>query len=426
MPTFSDKKIRTSAPWPWRRLFTSGLLLSFAAAVAALGASCGSDGGEAPCASVYAGKCGGTCSNDLACPAGLYCGLSGTCTADCASGAAPCPSGQSCSPRGQCAIGGGAGGGGGEDFIDGGFVGAGGSTGSGQDGCADVNVKFEKQIPTVMLLIDQSGSMTSSFGNGNRWDVLYKTLMDPGAGVVKALEKDVRFGLALYTSNNGSAGGACPLLTEVPIALNNHGAIDAIYKPAKPAGETPTGESIAEVTKDLEAFNEAGPKIIVLATDGEPDTCAEPNPQNGQDESIAAAKASFAKDVRTFVISVGNEVSLGHLQDMANAGAGLPVGGADKAPYYQALDQKTLIDAFNTIINGVRSCVLKLNGTVDEQSAQAGNVVLDGMKLGYNDPNGWKLNSPDEMELLGTACETIKSGDHQISVTFPCGIVVPK
>jgi hypothetical protein len=48
------------------------------------------------------------------------------------------------------------------------------------------------------------------------------------------------------------------------------------------------------------------------------------------------------------------------------------------------------------------------------------------MKLGYKDPNGWKLNAPDEMELLGTACETIKEGEHQISVTFPCRIVVPK
>ena len=27
---------------------------------------------------------------------------------------------------------------------------------------------------------------------------------------------------------------------------------------------------------------------VILATDGEPDTCAEPNPQNGQPEAIAA------------------------------------------------------------------------------------------------------------------------------------------
>ena len=29
--------------------------------------------------------------------------------------------------------------------------------------CADVSVNFEKQIPSVVLLLDQSGSMTSNF-----------------------------------------------------------------------------------------------------------------------------------------------------------------------------------------------------------------------------------------------------------------------
>ncbi|MDI1446184.1 vWA domain-containing protein [Polyangium sp. 6x1] len=416
---------RPRSPSFFRRLFAPALAMGLASWVAALGASCGSTStGTPPCESVYAGKCGGTCANDFTCPDGLYCGISGTCTADCAPGAAGCPAGQTCNVKGHCIPTGegGSGGMGGIDFV----TSSTGGTGPGADACADVNVNFEKQIPTVMLLIDQSGSMTESFGNGDRWGVLYDTLMDPNDGIVKKLEKDVRFGLALYTSNNGNAGGTCPMLAKVPLALNNHGAIDAVYGPQSPAGDTPTGESITAVTADLVAYQEAGPKIIVLATDGEPDTCAEPNPQNGQDESIAAAQAAFGKDVRTFVISVGADVSLGHLQDLANAGAGLSVGGAEKAPFYQALNPQTLIDAFDTIINGVRSCVLKLNGIVDETAAASGQVYLDGKSLPYNDMNGWRLNGPDEIELLGTACDTIKQGDHSLSVQFPCGIVVPK
>ncbi|MDI3284953.1 vWA domain-containing protein [Polyangium sp. 15x6] len=409
----------------FRRLFAPALAIGLASMVTALASSCGSTStGTPPCDSVYAGKCGGDCANDFACPDGLYCGISAKCTADCAPGAAGCPAGQTCNVKGRCIPTGGEGGSGGMGGID--FVTSNSSTGSGADACADVNVNFEKQIPTVMLLIDQSGSMTTGFGNGDRWSVLYDTLMDPNDGIVKKLEKDVRFGLALYTSNNGNAGGTCPVLTKVPIALNNHAAIDAVYAPQSPEGETPTGESITAVTTDLLAFQEPGPKIIVLATDGEPDTCAEPNPQNGQDESIAAAQGSFGKGVRTFVISVGAEVSLGHLQDLANAGAGLPIAGAEKATYYQALNPQTLIDAFDTIINGVRSCVLKLNGIVDETAAAEGQVYLDGKALPYNDMNGWRLNGPDEIELLGTACDTIKQGDHSISVQFPCGIVIPK
>ena len=422
MHFFSSRVLRSRSSL--RRSFVSVALSSLMLlGLAIIGESCTSDAG-APCDTVYAGKCGDVCATNYTCPSGQYCGLSGTCTADCAEGAAQCPTGQLCNSRGECRPGGGNGGAGGDGT--GGFFGASSGTGMEPDACADVVVKFEKTIPTVMLLIDQSGSMTAAFGNGDRWGVLYDTLMNANTGIVKTLQSEVRFGLALYTSDGGNAGGTCPMLTKVPLALANYSAIDAAYKPQSPKGDTPTGESITSVTKDLVAFNEVGPKIIVLATDGEPDTCAVPNPQMGQPESIQAAQDAFAKGVKTFVISVGAEVSDGHLQDVANAGAGLPIGGADKAPFYKALDPQALVKAFDTIINGVRSCTLKLNGTVDQAGASAGKVSLDGMLLGYNDPNGWQLTAPDEIELLGTACDTIKTGDHSISVEFPCGIVVPK
>ena len=418
----------TRSGFSYGRSFVSVVLSTMAlSALAVMGVNCGSGTAAAPCDSVYAGQCGSVCATDFSCPTGLYCGLSGSCTADCATGAAQCAAGQVCSSRGKCIPGDNSGSGGADgNSSSTGFFGATSGSGMGPDACADVVVKFEKQVPTVMLLIDQSGSMTENFGNGNRWNVLYQTLMNANTGIVKTLQNDVRFGLALYTSNGGNAGGVCPMLAKVPLSLANFTAIDDIYKPQSPKGDTPTGESISAVAKDLVAYNEPGPKVIVLATDGEPDTCAVPNPQNGQPESIKAAQDAYGQNIKTFVISVGSDVSDGHLQDVANAGAGLPVGGAEKAKFYKALDPQALVDAFDAIINGVRSCVLKLNGTVDAEAASAGKVSLDGMLLGYDDPNGWRLNAPDEIELLGTSCETIKDGDHLISVEFPCGIVVPK
>src|SRR5262245_6508458 len=115
-----------------------------------------------------------------------------------------------------------------------GDVGAGGA-------CPDVHVNFEKVIPTVVLLIDQSGSMTTSFGGGSRWSVLHDTLMDPSTGIVKELENEVRFGLALYS---GDGGANCPAVTEVTTSLGNYAAIASVYNSASPFKETPTGESI--------------------------------------------------------------------------------------------------------------------------------------------------------------------------------------
>lgn len=420
------------------RLF--GLTAALTLLGAAMFASCDGDTpqGGAPCETVYSGQCGTSCSTDSDCAAGLYCSAGGICTADCAEGSAGCPSGSTCSPRGRCETGqGGAGGTGsasggmGGGLFDGGVTTGGGSQGGSGGGCADVSVTIEKQVPTVVLLIDQSGSMTAAFPGGTRWDVLRAALMDPAMGVVKALENDVRFGLALYSGQD--ANPVCPLVEQVPIAIGNYDAINTVYSAAFPIEDTPTGESVDAVTAVLDPFAEPGPKVIVLATDGEPDTCLYKDPAPGSPEaeearqvSIAAVQAAFAKDIRTFVIAVGDDVSNAHLQDVANAGVGNPVGGADNAPFYKPTDQQALIDAFNEIINGVRSCVFTLNGKVDPMYADQGDVVLDGAELAYNDPNGWKLNNESEIELIGTACEQIQTGEHTLTVTFPCGAVVPR
>src|SRR5690606_6528892 len=64
--------------------------------------------------------------------------------------------------------------------------------------CPDVSVAITPTIPTVLLLLDQSYSMTINFGAGtNRWDAVYDTLFDPQEGVVYMLHDRVRFGMTL-------------------------------------------------------------------------------------------------------------------------------------------------------------------------------------------------------------------------------------
>ena len=358
----------------------------------------------------------------LACSSGDI----GTSATACTAGGAQCGAGQTCSAEGHCVSNGGGEGGEGGSLFDPNGTSTGSQSGDGGSGagnsCADVQVTFEKVIPTVVLLVDQSGSMTTSFGSGSRWSVLHDTLMDPNTGIVKKLDQEVRFGLALYS---GDGGSNCPMLTQVSIALGNYAQMASVYDPATPAKETPTGESIDAVVAGLAPFAETGPKYIILATDGEPDTCAEPNPQNGQPQAIAAAQAAYAQGIGTFIVAVGDEVSAGHQQDMANAGAGLPIGGSQNAPFWTALDPQGLVDAFDTIVNGVRSCVFSVDGSIDPAQAGKGTVKLDGQPLGYDEPNGWKLNSPTEIELVGAACDALQDGDHEVSATFPCGAAIP-
>jgi len=416
----------TSRSQPPRALFGAAALCLLCSLVTVACSKSGAESHVSPCDSTL--TCGGPCSSVGTCSGGLYCNSNNVCTADCTLGDGNCGAGQTCSATGRCIAGG---------SIDPGIDPGTGDAGPGDlpDGCVKLDVKVTPQL-TVLMLIDQSGSMNERFGNGNRWNVLRDALIDVNTGIISTLQAKVRFGLALYTSEGGFGSGTppktCPMITEVAPALNNYAAITAKYLPNDWKGDTPTGESVDAAVKILDGVTDVGPKVLVLATDGEPDSCADPNPGNsaGLDAarqlSVTAVQNAFKKQISTFVISVGDDVGKDHLRAVANAGQGLAVDVDTTDRFYLANNQADLSKAFDTIVGGVRSCVFALNGTVEDSRAGTGTVLLDGKPLIYKDKDGWLLSSPSVLELQGAACTTIKSnGDHNLSIDFPCGVIVP-
>jgi hypothetical protein len=279
--------------------------------------------------------------------------------------------------------------------------------------------------------------------NDWRWNVVRDVLFNPDKGIVKPLEDQVRFGLSLYSSQNGLRDNdanidnskMCPVLVEVPIALGNHQAMLDQFACSDLLDDTPTGESLLAAAATLQAFDEPGPKVIVLATDGEPDNCECPDFNNANhvpDECrvaglpaqikadvVATAEQIHADDIQIHVINVstpGEAALQQHLEDVAAAGGG---------QVYPGFSPGALSTAFDEIINGVRSCIIDLDGEIAEGMESTGTVTLDGGELLLDDENGWRVNTPSQIELLGSACETIKSGDHDLDISFPCEAFEP-
>lgn len=413
--------------------------------VLAAAGSCSDDGkGDARCVDGDS-ACGASCGLILSCEPGLYCS-EGVCVKECVSpdrsdNPIPCPSGGLCTSSGMC-IGGAAGSGGssgagidnpggGSGGTVAGSSGLGGAGRDGGDGCPDALVRASRSTPTVMLLIDQSSSMTEDFGgDGSRWDVLRSFLLEEPDGLIADLQGRVRFGFAMYSAESGGSNpdpiGECPMITSVPPALDNYAAIASIYRDADVIEDTPTGDAIDAVIDGLDlAVNPdiaADPIVLVLATDGEPDRCEELDPQNGQEEAIAAVQRAFSMGVRTYIISVGDEVSDAHQQDMANAGLGRGPGDPD-AEYWEVGDDASLRAALVDIVGSQLSCEVQLDGSVADGDACEGDVVLNGTALACGDPNGWELSTPRTIRLLGSACETLKSNDEVVlEVSFPCSV----
>jgi hypothetical protein len=354
----------------------------------------------------------------------------------------------------------------------------GGTSGSAGAGpvCNSLTAKSTLIVPTVLLLVDNSSSMFDENGSPvTAWSLLYDALMDPADGVVKPLASDIRFGFASYKGHQASSETdmACATMTPATptYALDNYAAIDTVYAMLGSETnngtkwETPTGHAITRVLPSLVAFqaDPPGPKYILLVTDGNPNTCKTIDPQCGQDRTIAAVQAAWAQGVGTFVIGIGDIVTSPdngcndqsrcgkeHLQDVANAGMGLPVQAPPTdykyqpcvqsetgdvvatyaaagetpgtAPYFATNDGAMLRKNLGDLLFGVASCTFDLDAVVTGDPRRS-NVTLDGDALGFGDTaGGWTLeDNKYQVTLQGSACEKYRSGDgHDVSIQFLC------
>ncbi|HEX4353186.1 MAG TPA: vWA domain-containing protein [Polyangiales bacterium] len=383
--------------------------------------------------------CGVACNSSHPCASGLYCGADQLCRKDC-DGAHACPSSSHCGSDGRCANGAPATqmpppSSLGDASIDNprAIVDAGPLPDSGylpSDACQVADVSSSRVIPTVVLVIDQSGSMNDNFGSngGTRWTVLRDFLLKSD-GLIASLQSQVSFGLAMYSAMAPDANGQpdCPIVTSVAPALNNFNAIDDVYSKAMPISDTPTGDAIDKIVAGLPkpAPDQPNPpQVLILATDGEPDRCEELNPQNGQAEAVAAVQHAFDAGIRTFIISVGDEVSMTHQQDVANAGLGHKAGDPD-APYWNAGDDTTLRSALTDIIGAQVSCDVTLKGKVQSGDPCDGQVQLNGKTLTCKGADGWELIDATHIRLDGQACTDFKTMKNAtVHATFPCSVQV--
>lgn len=328
-------------------------------------------------------------------------------------------------------------------------------------GCSQLEIGFEAQTPTALLVVDRSSSQWDQYPN-HTWEPMKQGIVN----VVRDVQDDIRVGVLTYTGQNG---GACPdlfpAMDQVTFGKNNLPAIEsalaAVDRPPY-KGETPTAATIQQALPVLLADPSPGEKVMLLVTDGDPDFCNDPDRICAMDAVIGAVQAAYAQGVTTTVFGLRRaELSEQHLRDVANAGSGQPValppgvnseedlrnrcrdnppgsptgtyaatGG--NAEYFQAngTDQVALGAALDAVIYGIRSCIFDLGGAVEINPERVGGarITIDaGAPLVYGDPNGWQLRTETQVELLGSACQQLKNpATGGIKFDFPCDIFLPR
>jgi hypothetical protein len=321
----------------------------------------------------------------------------------------------------------------------------GGTGGMPDNNCAEVTITASRILPTVMLVVDGSTSMEMPYGEPvlddagvadpnappppSRWSSIREALVGAD-GVVPSLQGLVHFGLAVFGTMP-----SCPLpMGVIAPALNNAAAITPAVPAAPPGFTTPTGLALDEIVKMLPDPTMVldgppiGPQIILLATDGDPNSCEAgfPFPVTDYVPSINAALAAQAKHLKMYVVSVGQDAAAAHLQEMANIGANVDraTGGAE---VYYPTNTAALKTTLETLIGAELSCDLTLDGQGVKMGQECtGTVTFDGQPLECNGDNGFELKDPKTLTLKGTTCETYKNSvDSTVDARFPCEAIVP-
>ena len=294
-------------------------------------------------------------------------------------------------------------------------------------GCDPRPALITPAVPTVMFVIDRSGSMAddldgNSDGGPSRWDVLETSLRQ----VLPPLDQQLSIGALMYPVS----GSACsvPFGVDLSPARGNTNRLLALFS-TQPVGGTPTFEAARAAAAHLATLRTASAaRALVVTTDGAPNcnpsfdprtcTCTRP-PQQG----VCQPQANCLDDTRTidglrdlylnsnlptYVVGLGSGLNQFAyvLNQMAVAG-GVPRTDAGTS-YYSAQSAAELTDAFSRITAQLTRCTYLVDGLLPDDTF---TLEIDGVAVPEG-PDGWQwLNEANgELGLLGRSCDAVANG----------------
>jgi hypothetical protein len=343
--------------------------------------------------------------------------------------------------------------------------------------CGAVTVDLEFVRPNLYFAIDASGSMREDIPRGqapdrapgaallpsDRYGVLalaIQTLLERvghrvnyGATLFPTADAVCDSGEEILPLSPGDAvsfavsGKAGPVLGDLMFSINRR----------TPRGGTPVAAALNALLPKL-GTRSSRPTYLFLVTDGGPncdldarcgpDTCI-PNlerspisegvlcdapinccdpglfgPQNCLDQSgsLLAVAALAQAGVHTFVIGIpGSDVFADVLDQLALAG-GLARSGTPA--YYRVSDAEQLLDTVSRLGLGVAlSCSIQLAAPPPDRALV--NVFFDGQLVPADPIDGWSFADAQTVQLLGSSCELLKTGEVlQADIVAGCPVVI--
>ncbi len=301
--------------------------------------------------------------------------------------------------------------------------------------CGMATSNTTREPVDVLLVLDRSASMDYSidedcycsttagtFGNlcadttncTTRWNAIEPAVTATLSSSGSAVDWGLKFFPSSSTSNCGVTTGA-----DVPVGPNSNADVQTQIANATKSLGTPTTAAINAATAYLQTLTDSNKKVILVATDGEPNCGGTPASINTVDVTGASAAAAAALTAGFPVYVVGIGPSLDNLTQLASAG-----GTTD---YYPANSPQQLADALSSISKMVGSCSFTVDTTNTAQDPNNIAVYVNKQQVAQDSGNGWTFGSnPQEIVLTGSYCDDITAGkDTNVQIIIGCAGAPP-
>jgi hypothetical protein len=321
-----------------------------------------------------------------------------------------------------------------------------GGSGGADKGCASESQEAHAVPTDLLILLDQSGSMTLE---GNRWD--------PTSNALKAFAQSPSaggLGIGLQYFPLGATKTEDPAIClpqnyvapAVPIAALPDNApplvtsIDMHHFTAAEGNDaahwgTPTRPAIEGALQYLATYQAANPErhlYLLLATDGLPSKLCTGNDVDGI-AGVLAAAAALPRPIQTFVIGIGE---IARLNTLAQAGGtGQPAFIVDAAGTNTEAQLGAALEAIrHTALPCEFDIPKPMTGRIDpgqvnvELNLDSGKTVFPKVESASACATGssWYYDSetaPSKVIMCPAACETLKGGNGRIDIVFGCKTV---
>jgi len=281
--------------------------------------------------------------------------------------------------------------------------------------CGRVTSTALRSTTEALLVLDRSGSMGKSLVSdclcsagtgdeggsacGNTTDCTDRwTAVKNAVGKIIASTVDIHWGVTLFPTPADSLCSVSPT-PQLPVGHDSGATEQAPLDAIPPGGNTPTAAAISAATAYLSFLTDQNLRLIVLATDGEPNSgVGQPSPtSNDLEAAVAAITAAGRAGFPVYVRGAGPSVD--GLDTMATA------GGTGR--YYPATAPEQLSAALSAYTQYLTSCTLTLPVPPPDPNNVA--VYVDKQVVAKNPTNGWTYGtSTSTIALSGSYCDNLR------------------